>query len=188
MANGRLRDFAFDRHAAATDEQPIEREAAAVRAFDGQRVGPVRVPVEQAYHRALAACRAQLQALALLEPHVYLLDVDAAVGDLDDRVLCRGILLVLRGVLLAPLSQRGVDGVEWAFRADAVQLVLLRLRQRAAATTAASTSPSWTAHSTSCSNPGANWAKKAARCWSPRSALGSRNISSLPDAAATCAI
>ncbi len=82
------------------------------------------MPIEQTKHWTFRVGRSQLQALILFQVDVYLLDIHTAVDDLDDRVR------IGRRVVLAPLSKRGIDGMEFFKRPDAIQFVLFRLRQR----------------------------------------------------------
>src|SRR5262245_13216156 len=119
----RLGNLTLNRNAPSADEQSIERESAAACSLDTQRVGPVGMPVEQANHRPLTVGRSQLQTLTLPQMDVDLLDVDAAVGDLDYRVG------VLPCVVFAPLLKCSVDGAELLFRTNEVQLVRFWLRQ-----------------------------------------------------------
>src|SRR5882672_5405755 len=78
--------LAFDHYASSTNQESVKRNPAASFTFDRQRIGTIGVPVEQTNHGSLAVGRSQLQTLVLLQMHVDLLNVNAAVHDLNNRV------------------------------------------------------------------------------------------------------
>src|SRR5690606_37164022 len=87
VPHGQLRDRTFAADAATSDQEAVQGEAAARRPRHGEGIGSRRLPVHQAQHGPRAIGCPQLQALPLAQLDHDLLQVDAAVGDLDHRVL-----------------------------------------------------------------------------------------------------
>src|SRR5262249_47371304 len=117
MADDDFCDFAFDAQAAARDQQSIEREAAATRACEVERVRAFGVPVQQSNDWALTVSRAQLQTLPLSQRDIDLFHVYAAVGDLDHA------MWIIGRILIRPLSQCGVDARKLLAGADAIEFI-----------------------------------------------------------------
>src|SRR6185369_7669776 len=100
VSNLHLLDRAFDSHAAAGDQKPVECQTAAGLAVDRQPLGPVFVLLVQIDDRPFAIRGTNLKALSAVESDVQRFGVDAVVGDLDDDVARR---------ILGPLLDRLLD-------------------------------------------------------------------------------
>src|SRR5581483_1831838 len=115
MADDHFGNFALDHHAAPGDEQSVEREAAAARARDAQRVGAVGLPVEQSDDWAAMVSRPELQGLVFPQDDIELFDVNATVSNFDHG---------MSRVIFLPVIERGSDARMLFARADAVEAAL----------------------------------------------------------------